>query len=135
MAKRTVLTPQEMIWRNMSEADVAVQVEGMFSLGGWHWYHPYTGESANTILDYVAWRERIIHVELKKMKGALTVDRIVDGHFVKGQVTVMLELKEAGQEVYLWRPSDLDFAQYVLVDEPRRGTWIQRRSEWPGTSR
>lgn len=106
----------------MSEETLAGLIEGLFRMGGWEWYHPWKGEKANTTLDYHAWRERLIFVELKTMKERLSRDRIIKGHFVKGQVRVIEELTAAGQEIYVWRPSDLDFAQQVLVERPRRVT-------------
>jgi hypothetical protein len=115
----------------MSESAYALLIEGLLRMGGWEWFHPYTGQRADTILDYIAWRERVIWIEIKKVGGRLTRDRIVGGHFVKGQVEVIDELSKAGQEIYVWWPKDFEYAKWVLVDAPRRCTIHQAKEERP----
>ncbi len=55
--------------------------------------------------DRVCWRERLLFVETKTMKGA------VSDH----QRECLTSLAKAGQEVYLWRPDDLEEAGKVLA--------------------
>lgn len=59
--------------------------------------------------DLVLLRERVIFVELKTKEGRLRPDQVVwlDG------------LRAAGQEVYVWRPSDWEEVQTVLMAPPR----------------
>lgn len=110
---------RRLIDASMSETQWAYQVERLFQMAGWTYYHPYDARRANTILDYVAWRERVIWVELKKQNGRLTRDRWVeDGrghrHFVPGQFETVASLKHANQEVYVWRPADYEEVCRVL---------------------
>jgi hypothetical protein len=114
----------------MKEDEWKPSVLELLRIGGWEWFSVEDGRKMNTILDIMAWRERLIHIELKTEKGKLTKDRIIDGHFVKGQATLIPELERAGQEVYLWRPSDWRWARWVLVDAPRRNT-IHQAKEYP----
>jgi hypothetical protein len=122
-------------WRSLalaatSEAEWKETVMKLLRFGGWQWFSVKDGRKMNTILDITAWRERLIHIELKTEKGRLTKDRFVDGHFVKGQATLIPELEAAGQEVYVWRPSDYRWARWVLVDAWRRTT-IHQAKEYP----
>jgi hypothetical protein len=116
-----------MIDKSMSEDDWAVIVEGMLRFGGWKFYHPYTGEKADTILDYICWRERTIWIELKKEGGKLSRDRIVKRRWIKGQVTVLAELEEAGAETYVWYPHDYEWAHRVLIENQPRAMVKQER--------
>jgi hypothetical protein len=115
----------------VAEEQWKAEVMRMLRLGGWEWFSVEDGRQMNTILDIVAWRERLIHVELKKERGRLTKDRFVHGHFVKGQETLIPELEAAGQEVYVWHPHDHDWARWVLVDAPRRATVHQPKERKP----
>lgn len=56
--------------------------------------------------DRVCWRERCLFVETKTMKGP------VSDH----QIATLTSLAKAGQEVYLWRPDDLEEAGRVLAN-------------------
>lgn len=58
--------------------------------------------------DLVLWSERhkrVVFVELKSESGLLSAD----------QVEVLESLRAAGQQAYVWRPSDLDEAHRVLA--------------------
>jgi hypothetical protein len=103
----------------LSEREWALMVERAFSLGGWRFYHPHDPRRSETILDYIAWRDRLIWVELKTQRGRLSRDRVIKGryghvHVVNGQFETVRSLKEAGQEVYVWRPADWDEVLAVL---------------------
>lgn len=49
--------------------------------------------------------KRVVYAELKSEKGAVS----------EGQLTWINALAEAGQEVYVWRPSDLPAIREVLA--------------------
>jgi hypothetical protein len=106
----------------MSEREFATIFEGMLLRGGWGFYHPHDARRSQTTLDYVCWRERVFWAELKTQKGRLSQDRWVKDrygrmYFIKGQKTVVAELRAAGQTVYIWRPSDLPTIARVLFGE------------------
>jgi hypothetical protein len=55
--------------------------------------------------DLMLIRERVVFVELKTATGRLR----------PAQHRILTSLRRAGQEVYLWRPDDLDDARRVLA--------------------
>ena len=71
--------------------------------GKTRWETVYRGDGKGW-LDMVFWRERVIYAELKEENGKPTPDQII----------VMQELKVAGQEVYCWKPSDLESIRRIL---------------------
>jgi hypothetical protein len=103
----------------VSEREFATIFEEMLLRAGWGWHHPHDARRSQTTLDYVCWRERVFWAELKTERGILSVDRWVTGSdgrrvWIKGQETVVAELRAAGQTVYIWRPSDLPAIARVL---------------------
>lgn len=106
----------------MTEAQFAVMVERMLRQGKWNYFHPNEARRSHTILDYVCWKDHLFWAELKTMGGRLSKDRWVKGrygreYFVKGQESVIAELRAAGQTVYVWRPSHLSEIARILLGE------------------
>jgi hypothetical protein len=65
----------------------------------YHWHHYHTHDSRRSpkgFPDLVLWRDRVIFAELKASRGRVSQE----------QTMVMDKLKEAGAEVYLWRPEN-----------------------------
>lgn len=72
---------------------------------GWLVYHTYDSRrSAKGFPDLVLVRDRVVWAELKSLRGRL---RAMQGVWLDA-------LRAAGQEVYLWRPCDLDRVKEVL---------------------
>lgn len=101
----------------VTEAQWQEQVFELAHLLGWRHMHVRRsigkGRKWTTATNVTGWpdatlwngrQKRIIFVELKSEKGKPTPE----------QIEVMASLEAAGQEVYLWRPSDLDVAHRVL---------------------
>ena len=101
----------------MSEATWQEQLLDLAHLLGWRHRHVRrsigkgkkwtTATNVKGWPDAVLWSERqqrIIFVELKSETGKPTPE----------QVEVLASLEKAGQEVYLWRPSDLETAKAIL---------------------
>jgi hypothetical protein len=106
----------------MSEREFATIFEDMLHRADYGFYHPHDARRSQTTLDYVCWRKRVFWAELKTQKGRLSQDRWVQDrygrmYFIKGQTTVINELRAAGQTVYIWRPSDLPTIARVLFGE------------------
>lgn len=71
---------------------------------GWRAYHTHDSrKSAAGFPDLTLWRERLLFAELKTDAGQLSA----------AQLNVIEGLREAGAEVYVWRPSD--WAEVLLV--------------------
>lgn len=69
------------------------------NLRKWKSYHTKDSrKSKKGFPDRTCWRERVVFVELKKEDGVLSAD----------QATVIEELRDAGAEVHVFRPSDWD---------------------------
>lgn len=103
MARR--LTEEEKLLRLITEKTFQKWVEAVLSEEGWLWYHapdnvPRNGHIQNIkagFPDLVAVRgRRIIYIELKRETGTTT----------EAQEWWHAALREAGQEVYVWRPRD-----------------------------
>lgn len=102
------------------ERDWQRQVTDLAEHLGWMWCHfrparteqgwrtPVAGPGGRGFPDLVMWRERVIYAELKTERGKVA----------GSQRMVLLGLRAAGAEVYLWRPSDWDEVVAVLT---RRG--------------
>jgi hypothetical protein len=106
----------------MSEREFATIFEEMLHRADYGFYHPHDARRSQTTLDYVVWRERVFWAELKAQHGRLSQDRWVKDrcgrqYFIKGQKTVVAELRAAGQTVYIWRPSDIPEIARVLFGE------------------
>lgn len=73
---------------------------------GWHRYHTFRSEhSPAGFPDDVLVRERVIYAELKGQTGKLS----------PLQEAWLQWLRGAGQEVYVWRPSDLQEIVDILA--------------------
>lgn len=101
----------------MSEATWQEQVFELAQILGWRHMHVRrsigkgrkwtTATNVTGWPDAVLWSERqqrLIFVEFKSESGKPSPE----------QVEVLGSLKAAGQEVYLWRPSDLEAAKVIL---------------------
>jgi hypothetical protein len=80
---------------------------------GWRWWHDKDSRGNEASFpDLPLWRDRLIFFENKTMKGKLSVDGIVrdrrTGRYYpkRGQAETIIELLDAGQEVYIPRPCD-----------------------------
>jgi hypothetical protein len=89
----------------ISERDFRHQVIDLCKLLGWKHYFTWTSiHSPKGFPDLVLVRERVIFAELKTEKGKVTPN----------QQEWLDALKQANQEVYLWRPSDFDEIAGIL---------------------
>lgn len=92
------LPPTERQWQS-TVVDVAHR-------GGWLDYHTYNSKrSRRGFPDLVLVRDTVIWVELKTDIGKLSGE----------QEAWLAALARAGQEVYVWRPRDLDEVRSTLM--------------------
>jgi hypothetical protein len=113
------LTELERLERSLSEAEFREQVHDLAALLGWQWMYVFPLKSSkgwrtptggplgsgwpdDTLVHRA--KRRIVFAEVKSQTGAVRAD----------QAAVLAFLREAGQEAYLWRPSDLPQIQEVL---------------------
>lgn len=90
----------------LSERDWQSEVIQIAGLGGWRHYHTHDSRKSNKgFPDLVLVRERVVYAELKSEVGKLREDQ---GPWLEA-------LAAAGQEVYLWRPSDRAEVERVLL--------------------
>lgn len=90
---------------DLSEAQWQSQVIQLAKLRGWAYYHTVDSRKSNRgFPDLVLVRERVVYAELKQEKGRVRPE----------QKDWFDLLTLAGQEVYLWRPSDLEMVDKVL---------------------
>lgn len=76
------------------------------TLRGWHHWHDNDSRgNAAGFLDLVLVRERVIWVELKTEKGRVRPE----------QAEWIERLRDAGQHVYVWRPSDWEEISVTLA--------------------
>jgi len=89
----------------MSEAQWQATVLDLAKRLGWDWYHTHDSRrSLPGFPDLVLLRERVIFAELKTMRGRLS----------NFQLGWHRGLRNAGAEVYVWRPSDWDEVEQTL---------------------
>ena len=93
-------------WRSMTEKQFAAEVEPLFKLYHWKYYHTFNSQhSVPGFPDYVAARDRqTIFAELKTETGKITTTQI---EWIK-------TLRKAKQMVFVWRPSDFDLIVKTL---------------------
>jgi len=104
------LTDQEKRLRAVTEKQLTSDLLELVKVFGWHRYHTYRSErSPAGFPDEVLARERVIYVELKTMLGKLA----------PLQEEWLQWLRAAGQEVYVWRPSDRQEMAEVLARRVR----------------
>ena len=83
----------------ITEKQFEAQVKDLALLFHWKYYHTWRSiHSPAGFPDDVLVRERVVFAELKSETGQPTPE----------QYFWLLALTEAGQECYLWRPSDLE---------------------------
>ena len=89
----------------ITEKQFEAQVRQMAKMFGWLYYHTFLSKwSSAGFPDCVFVRERVIYAELKSETGQPTPE----------QYEWLEALADAGQEVYLWRPSDFDEVARIL---------------------
>jgi len=98
----------------VTEKDFSKQVEDLLNLFGWRWCHfrpARTKKGWRTalsgypgFLDYIAARDRLIIFELKSENGKI----------IKDQQEWLDALAACGQEVYLWKPGDIERIAEIL---------------------
>lgn len=113
MAKR--LTDQERLLRAISEAAFQRDVEKVLKRFGWLYFHAPDnkpnrfGQIQNIkagFPDLCAVRgDRVVYAELKRQLGVVSED----------QEKWHEALRNAGQEVYVWRPSDMEELTGILA--------------------
>jgi hypothetical protein len=90
----------------LSERDWQAQVLELAALYRWAWYHTHDSRrSPAGFPDLVLVRDRVIFAELKTDQGRITTDQ----HRWIGR------LEDAGAEVFVWRPKDLDWVRTELA--------------------
>lgn len=94
--------------RNLTEAQWQAQVEELARLHGWRTYHTHDSRRSNPgFPDLVlvhASAKRTVFLELKKERGTVRPE----------QQSWIDDLKAAGQEAYIVRPSAFDFVADLL---------------------
>ena len=90
----------------MTEKEFQAQVIEMAKAFGWLVYHTWNSQhSAAGFPDLVMVRGgRLIFAELKTEKGKVS----------DAQVVWIMEIGSSGTEVYIWRPSDIDYIEEKL---------------------
>lgn len=101
----------------ITEKEFSQQVEDLLNLFNWRWCHFRPARTEHGwrtalsgyagFLDYVAIKDRLIIFELKSENGRITKD----------QQEWLDALAACGQEVYLVRPSDIEWFAKVLTNE------------------
>lgn len=93
-----------------SEKHLLSQVRDLARICGWMTYHhPYSLGADPGFPDLVLVRDRVIFAELKGPRGRLSPQ----------QEKWLDALKDAGAEVYIWYPEDLEKAAKVLSPRTR----------------
>lgn len=102
----------------VTEKDFSKQVEDLLNLFGWRWCHFRPARTEHGwrtalsgypgFLDYIAVKDRLIIFELKSENGKVT----------KEQQEWLDALEACGQEVYLWRPGDIEDIADILRAPP-----------------
>lgn len=83
----------------LTEKQFESQVKDLAKIYRWHYYHTFLSKwSVSGFPDCVFVRERVVYAELKSEKGQPSLE----------QYEWLEALAEAGQEVYLWRPDDME---------------------------
>jgi VRR-NUC domain len=108
----------------VSEAELQAFVVRTARLLGWRVFHPkfsIGSDSGWPDLTLVSpEQQRVVFAELKREGRWPTRTRLVNGRLRQGQAAWLETLMEAGQEVYLWWPSDRDDVATILQvgDDP-----------------
>jgi len=93
-----------------SEKDFQSWVIEQAESNGWDWYHTFNSKrSKSGYPDLMMWRERVLFAEVKSEDGVVSAT----------QANVIDDLRAAGAEVYVWRPSDMLEVVRVLAGRPR----------------
>lgn len=89
------------------ERDFQRQITDLLTLYGYHWYHTHDSRRSRAgFPDLVAWRPgRLMFIELKADTGYLSL----------AQRRVIGQLRAAGQDVYVWKPTDWPEIQTVIA--------------------
>ena len=96
---------RRMVDKKLTEKEWQAHVIETATLFGWRCYHTFDSRrSADGFPDLVMVRERVVWAELKRETGKLTV----------AQWDWITALEAAGQEVYVWKPSDREQVAALL---------------------
>jgi|GEM_PF-1569763 len=113
---------EQLVWSTWREADLLTYVERTARLLGYRAYHTtFSIKSAAGFPDLVltsAGRRRTVYAELKQEGLWPTVGRVrkETGRWIEGQTDWLRDLQDAGNEVYLWWPSDAQDIARILDD-------------------
>jgi hypothetical protein len=90
----------------LTEKQFMARVVKYAELMGWHAYHTFDSRrSAPGFPDLVLIRRpRLVFAEIKTDRGTLTTP----------QFSMLVELRECGQEAYVWRPAEFDQVARIL---------------------
>lgn len=92
----------------ITEKDLREQIRDLCKLFGWRFLFVWTSiHSPKGMLDLLLInkaKRRVLFAELKSETGKMTIE----------QQEIFDELKACGQEVYLWRPSQIDEIAEIL---------------------
>ena len=90
----------------VTERRFLAQVRALAALLGWRCYHTYRSDRSDVgFPDLVLVRPpRVIFAELKAERGTATT----------AQLDWLKDLRASNQEVYLWRPSDIEAVERIL---------------------
>lgn len=101
----------------ITEAQFQQQITDLCDWLGLRWHHETDSrKSKKGFPDLVICGQRLIFVELKSEKGRVT----------KAQQEWLDDLRAAGIEAYVWRPSDLQMATGVLQQLSGRTIRLRR---------
>lgn len=105
----------------VTEAGLREQIRDLCKLFGWKMYFTWRSiHSPAGFPDLVLAnpeQKRVVYAELKREKGKVTPE----------QEEWLNTLEACGQEVWLWRPSDIEFiAQFLSPERPEVSTMVYR---------
>lgn len=90
----------------LTEREFQQQVVTLAWQLGWWVYHTHDSRrSQSGFPDLVLIRNRVVYAEIKTERGRVTPN----------QQDVLRRLRDAGQETYVWRPSDREELRAVLL--------------------
>ena len=122
----TPLTPTELAqgWKAWSEAKWQHELLDLAcNKLGWTYFHPYRSYKSPTgFPDLVLCKRRVIFAELKTYAKASKP--------TASQIEWLDVLRDAGAEVYLWRPQHLDEIARILTDRSPSGPTGDLETRW-----
>jgi hypothetical protein len=108
LTRGMTMTPEQfttLVNLRMSERAYQWRIIALARQLGWFEYHTFDSRKSRAgFPDLVLIRERIVYAEVKAERGKTTPT----------QDDVLQRLRNAGGEVYVWKPSDYDDVQRIL---------------------